>query len=250
MAPAVTKTVETQVFISRIDVITDEDISYLTRLAVEVPTPSRDELDYPTTKTTDPSYYQLTSTIPISTLTNLTTIVISQTATITLTTTALITSQSTVTTLGPTDAPLLLSTSTNIVLSPGQIAGIVLGALTGLLLFVLVFYLLLTHPDWVNWLFHCCKPPEKIVIEMPEREPKKSQNQTKKPTRKTSHPKDDGKQAEPKTAAKQRVPSMLITPEQRQYEMKEGVRELEAGGSGSEKTRFEKYQVVNTRRLG
>ncbi|KAI0911288.1 hypothetical protein F4823DRAFT_636601 [Ustulina deusta] len=216
MAPAVTETVETKVVVSRISIPTLEDI----RFPVEVPMPIRDEQDYLTTSTTNSYYYyQPISATSTSTVTDQTTIVVSKTATITLTTIALITSKSTVTALQSTEAPLLSSTSTNIVLPPRTIAGIVLGALAGLLLFVLIFYLLLTRSEWVAWFSHCClKGPENIDVEEPERGPRKLTKPAKKSVRKTARARHagDGKRAGPKS----RPISMLVTPEQGRYEEK------------------------------
>ncbi|KAI1112982.1 hypothetical protein F5Y14DRAFT_232426 [Nemania sp. NC0429] len=129
-------------------VLTPEAAPYLTALRMEVS--ASVQYDYPTTAPTNSSYYQPSGTEPGSVLTELTTVVISNTATVTLTTIVPIISGSTLETLAPTEAPSLPSRSTNINLSAGQIAGIVLGAITGLILCVLIFYLVLTRARWVG----------------------------------------------------------------------------------------------------
>ncbi|TGJ80349.1 hypothetical protein E0Z10_g8407 [Xylaria hypoxylon] len=228
MAPAVAEIAEAKVVISRIGILSLEGTPHLTRLSVEVPMPIRDEPDYSTTSTTNSSYYNI-STGPTSTLSSLTTVVISITEIITLTTIVFITSESIVTLLGPTEAPLLSSTSTNLVLSPGKIAGITLGALIGLLIFVLLFYLLLTRSKWVPWFDkRRFEIREKKHTKKPKRRPKKSV--PKKPTNRAKNPvrnptsvrnASDGKQAEPKPTVKTRSASIHMTPEQRQYELAE-----------------------------
>ncbi|KAI1308261.1 hypothetical protein F5Y03DRAFT_350493 [Xylaria venustula] len=169
-------------------VLAPEDSSYLTNLSLKDSMPIRDEDGYPTTYTPSLpysySYYQPITTIFISPFITLTTIVISQTVTTSLTTTELVTSKSTITTLAPTAAPLLQTTSTNNQLSSGAIAGIVLGSIVGLLLIILILYMFLMRSKWKEWF---C----------------------------------GGQHAGPKPTARPRPDSMLITPEQRRYELKE-----------------------------
>lgn len=115
---------------------------------MEVSTPIQHE--YPTIAPKNSSDYDPSSTVRGSFPDGLATVVVSKAATITLTAIALITSEGTAETLAPTEAPLLSSESTNIDLSAGQIAGVVLGAITSLMLLVLMFYLLLTRARWVG----------------------------------------------------------------------------------------------------
>ncbi|KAI1200814.1 hypothetical protein F5X97DRAFT_339970 [Nemania serpens] len=174
MAPAVVQSVQTNVFVSRNNILTLEATPYLIALHGEVS--ATIQYDYPTTAPKNSSGYQSSSTVSGSVPAGLATIVISKTATITLTTTALITSESTSEAPAPTEAPLLPSTSTNIDLSAGQIAGIVLGAITGLVLFVLMFYLLLTRAKWVG----------RLALWRLEMQEKKYRYQSNRPIRKAA----------------------------------------------------------------
>ncbi|KAJ2991430.1 hypothetical protein NUW58_g286 [Xylaria curta] len=151
MALAATEA-KTDVFMTSTRIRSLKETPYITRLSMQMQI--QDELEHSTTGTSNSSFNQSASTTPTFTPIGLTTIIVSRTATITLTNVALITSESTVTTSLPTEAPLVLAGPTTNVLSPGKIAGIVLGAVGGLLLFVLLFYLLLTRARCVDWLAH------------------------------------------------------------------------------------------------
>ncbi|KAI3326204.1 hypothetical protein HD806DRAFT_532853 [Xylariaceae sp. AK1471] len=174
-------------------VLTHEDTSDLVRLTIEVPAPIRDEWDYPTTGTMNSSSCMPSSTTPLHTQTSLKTIIISRTATITSTTIALITSESTIMALAPTEAPLLSTTAAKIVLSPGKIAGIVLGSITGLLLFVLLFYFLLTRAKWVARFSHYrLEGKEKMYRKQARRRPRRTTKPPENLVRKSTSARNTG----------------------------------------------------------
>ncbi|KAI0102774.1 hypothetical protein GGR51DRAFT_573809 [Nemania sp. FL0031] len=165
MAPVVAAIVETKIFISSIN-------------STQASVPIREQDYDSTTSTKSLSYYSTNSTAPVSNSNNLRTIYISRTATIILTTIELITGGSTVATLAPTETPFLLPASTNIHLSPGQIAGIVLGTIIFLLITILIVYLLLTRAKWMG----------KLKNWRPKQREEKNRRKTRPPLNKATNP--------------------------------------------------------------
>ncbi|KAI0417166.1 hypothetical protein F5X98DRAFT_387442 [Xylaria grammica] len=243
-------------------VLMPEDKPNLTRLSVEVRTPIRDEHHYSIASTTSLSYYDPIGTAPTSNPSSLETVIISTTKTITLTTIALVTSENTLRLQEPTEAPLLSSTSTNIELSPGQIAGIAVGALASVLLLVLLVYLILTRAKWVDlvdkWRLEIRE--KKHIKESTRRLKKTARKETihpaKNPVRNTRRVRDvaDAKQPEPKPPAATRAASILITPEQKRYELGETgahpVLEEVRRKVAAKKAAMERDKLNNRRRLG
>ncbi|KAI0855251.1 hypothetical protein F4860DRAFT_520055 [Xylaria cubensis] len=222
MARASSKAAETRVLISESSVVVQEGVSYSPRPSIKIPI--RDQDDYPTISTANSSYCQSTSTIPGFSPTSLTTIVILKTATITLTTIAFVTSESTITTVAPTEAPLSSSKPVKIVLSSGKIAGIVGGSITGLLILVLLFYLLLTRVKWLTRLAkYRLERKEKEYYKRKAQRPKRANKPTDNTIRNSYKKKNtvDRKQSQYKRVVKTRPVSLLLAPNQRQWEWNE-----------------------------
>ncbi|KAI1756351.1 hypothetical protein F4782DRAFT_526905 [Xylaria castorea] len=251
MAGALSETVETRALISGTStVLTQGDVSYSLRPSMEMPT--RDQHDYPTRSTANSSYYQSTSTTPGFSPTSLTTIVISRTATITLTTIAFITSESTITAVTPPKAPLLSSTPVNIVLSPGKIAGIVVGAIAGLLILVLLFYLLLTRAKWLTrFADYRLERKEKEYHRKKAHPPKRAKKPADNAIRSLESRKSavDRKQTEHKRTVKARPASILVMPNQRQLVWNERCKAFESERRETMKARDDERRMGNRRRL-
>ncbi|KAI0471431.1 hypothetical protein F4859DRAFT_485635 [Xylaria cf. heliscus] len=212
--------------------------------------PIRNQDDYPTISIANSSYYQLSSITPGFSPISLTTIVISRTATITLTTVALITSESTVTTVAPLSAPLLSSEPTKVTLSPSNIAGIVVGTIAGLLVFVLLFYLLLTRAKWLIRLsnYRLQRQEQEYRRKRPRR-PKQAKRPAENATRNSRIERStgDGRRTELKRTTNTRLSSMLVTSEERQREWNERYKAFEADVREVRKTRDDEHRIGNRR---
>ncbi|KAK5634642.1 hypothetical protein RRF57_010355 [Xylaria bambusicola] len=217
-----------------------------------------EERGYPTTNMTITSYYQHSTTAPISPLTTLTTIIISKTATITLTTVELVTTKSTLTAPVATHAPSL--SSTDVSLPPEKIIGTVLGVLFGILLLVFIFYLLLIPGSkWPLWGFSDPKDPERNPNPIPidkfssppeSQAPTSSKTSSRKSSQKRDSEDEKKKKKESPKAAEEPRPTLSVTaPGQAQYGFKELEMIHELEGDGGRNATGERYRATSQRRL-
>ncbi|GAP89567.2 hypothetical protein SAMD00023353_3800880 [Rosellinia necatrix] len=204
---------------------TPEGTSFLAPLAFEAPIGIRSEDDYPTSSKS-PLYNQSTSLAPGYILSSLTTVVVSRTTTVTLTTVALVTSEITITTPALTGAPMLSSTPTYVVLSAGQIAGIILGVITGLVLFTVLFYLFLTRAKWVpRTTGYWIERREGRYRDKSKRQPRETTVPAEKETRcpRSARSVRGDRRERAKGTVKVRPVSISTAPEQRQQELNDRI---------------------------
>ncbi|KAI0438877.1 hypothetical protein F4803DRAFT_533574 [Xylaria telfairii] len=227
-------------------VLTPDEIPCSVRLSMKMAILGKD--DYPITSAANLSYYHSTSTAPEFSPTSFTTIIISRTAAITLTTIVLITSGNTITTTAPLSAPFLSSQPAKVILSPANIAGIIVGVIAGLLVLVALFYLLLTRAKWlIRFSNYRLEKKEKEY----RRKKRRSQKGGKRPAEKmhrTSGSKSrtsDGRWMESQRTTKTTVASTLGMLEQRHREWIERFEAFEAGIMGTGKATHDDNMTAN-----